>query len=136
MVLLYEHLGSRMYYLHVSHVSSIYCWPTKRRRRKSWKCHLNFWERKKNECFANIFIMCLDFFAKWTMIMISSFTLNVILQRGHAATWTWRCYKVWVIFQVLCSSTCLRITVSNIYIVVDWYNKKKIVDWSFSKYPC
>ena len=28
------------------------------------KCHLMLWQKKKNECTTNVFIMCLDFLCK------------------------------------------------------------------------
>ena len=34
----------------------------------SQKCQLNLWEEKENECIANIFIICLDFCARWIPI--------------------------------------------------------------------
>ena len=40
------------------------------------KCHLNILERKGNGCTINIFIMCLEFSARWITIMKSSFTLQ------------------------------------------------------------
>jgi hypothetical protein len=36
-------------------------------------CPLMHWEKNKNECIANIFIMCLDFCAKWITKVTSSF---------------------------------------------------------------
>ena len=40
------------------------------------KIHLNHWEGKGKWCNANIFIMRLDFCARWITIVISSFTLQ------------------------------------------------------------
>ena len=39
----------------------------------SQKCPLMHWKRKINECLTNIFIMCLDFYARWIMRVTCSF---------------------------------------------------------------
>ena len=42
----------------------------------SWKCPLRFQERLENRCIANIYIICLDFYTRWTTTMTSSFMLQ------------------------------------------------------------
>ena len=42
----------------------------------SRKYHLSLWERKGNDCIANIFIVCLDLCTRWIMTMSYSFMLQ------------------------------------------------------------
>ena len=42
------------------------------------RCPLMLWERKRNECIANIFTICSNFYARWTITTSTSFTLQHI----------------------------------------------------------
>ena len=82
----------------------------------SWKCSFKLLERKGNKCTVNIFIICLDFVAMWITTLTSSFTPNVHQQQEHTITWTcWHCRILWVMSQILCSTTCLRMSVNDMY---------------------